>query len=84
MPNCRSKYYVLTAAAGSDLHYSAMTVTLKCLAGETLLLSSEMLKVRNGKVSIYFNGVPKFRSTYTRLNTRSCRGLYDTCLHMYM
>ena len=48
--------YKLVAATGSDLHYSSITITLKCVAGEYITMYAYLFGVHNGKMTIYFNG----------------------------
>ena len=40
-----------------DLRESAITVTLKCLAGEPINVKVRIETINNGDVTIYFNGV---------------------------
>ena len=49
--------YRLNVAANSDLRESAITVTLKCLAGEPIKVELRTETINNGDVTIYFNGV---------------------------
>ena len=68
------RFYEIKAEGGSDLRYSAITITLKCNAGEAVVLWVWWWHLRNGNLKIYFNGV--LQTGYLCLHTHPCTCLY--------